>query len=67
VVIEAMKEDRRPAFVLEDVADAEFFRVKTPQTAGTPVFALHNVSDLSVHMVAGVKDVQLAKVDQKTL
>ena len=67
VTIQAMKEDRRPAFVLDDVQDAEFFRVKTPRAPDAPVFALHNVSDLSVRAVAGVKDTQLAKVDQATL
>jgi hypothetical protein len=67
VLIKAAKEDRRPAFVLDDVEDADFFRIKTPQVADTPIFALHNVTDLSVHMCNGVKDTQLQKVDQKTL
>ena len=67
VQIMAEKEDRRPAFVLDDVQDADFFRIKTPQVADTPVFSLHNVADLSVHMCTGVKDTQLQKVEQKTL
>jgi polygalacturonase len=67
VQIMAEKEDRRPAFVLDDVQDADFFRIKTPQAADTPVFALHNVAGLSVHMCTGVKDTQLQKVEQKTL
>ncbi len=67
VQIKAEKEDRRPAFVLDDVQDADFFRIKTPQVPDTPVFALHNVDGLSVHMCTGVKDTQLQKVEQKTL
>jgi len=57
----------RPAFVLDDVHDADFFRIKVPQVAGVPAFALRNVSDLSVHMCAGVPDTQLAAVESKTL
>jgi polygalacturonase len=61
------KEDLRPAFVLDDVAGAEFFRIKTPKVADTPVFALHNVSDFSVNMCKGVADAHLDRVDGKTL
>jgi polygalacturonase len=67
IEIKTEQEDLRPAFVLDDVAGADFFRIKTPRTAGVPVFALHNVSDFDVQKCAGVADVQLAKVDQKTL
>ncbi|MCU1233731.1 MAG: hypothetical protein JWP63_1698 [Candidatus Solibacter sp.] len=67
IVIQSIKEDHRPAFVLEDVQDADFFRIRTPHTSDAPVFALHNVADLSIHMCSGVKDTQLSKVDQKTL
>lgn len=67
IVIKAAREDDRPAFVLDDVEGADFFRIKTPQTAGAPVFALHNVDDLSVHMCSGVKDTELQKAEQRTL
>jgi polygalacturonase len=67
VEIQAAQEDRRPAFVLDDVQDADFFRVKTPRVAETPVFALHNVADLSVHMCSGVKDTQYQKATPATL
>jgi hypothetical protein len=67
ISIQAAREDFRPAFVLQDVEDADFFRIKTPRAADTPVFALHNVNGLSVHMCSGVKDTELQKVEQKTL
>jgi len=67
IEILAMKEDRRPAFVLDDVEDVDFFRIKTPRVPDTPVFALHDVSGLSVHMCAGVRDTEVSKVEQKTL
>ena len=61
------KEDLRPTFVLDDVADADFFRVKTPKVVDIPVFVLRNVTDFSVHMCKGVQDAQLDRVDSKTL
>jgi hypothetical protein len=67
IEIRADKDDLRPVFVLDGVADADFFRIKAPQAAGVPVFALHDVSDFSVHMCSGVADQQLKSVDKKTL
>jgi polygalacturonase len=67
IEIRTEKEDLRPAFVLDDVEDADFFRIKVPRVAGVPTFALHGVSDLSVHMCAGVPDTQLTSVESKAL
>jgi polygalacturonase len=67
IEIRAEKDDLRPAFVLEDVDGADFFRIKTPQTAGVPEFALHKVKDFAVHMCDGVPDTQLKTVDTQTL
>jgi polygalacturonase len=67
IEIRAEKEDLRPAFVLEDVDGADFFRIKTSQTAGVPEFALHKVSNLAVHMCDGVPDTQLKAVDNQIL
>ena len=67
IEIRTEKDDRRPAFVLSDVQDVEFFRIKVPHVEGVPLFALHNVADFDVHMCNGVPDTKLAKVDQKTL
>ena len=67
IEIRAEKDDLRPAFVLEDVNGADFFRIKTPQTAGVPEFALHKVSDFAVHMCDGVPDTQLKAVENETL
>jgi hypothetical protein len=67
IEIRPEKEDQRPAFILDSVADADFFRIKAPQAAGVPTFSLHDVSDFSVHMCSGVADTQLKTVDKKTL
>jgi polygalacturonase len=67
IEIRAGKDDLRPAFVLEDVEGADFFRIKVPQTAGVPAFALHKVSGFAVHMCDGVPDTQLKAVENETL
>ena len=35
IEIQAAKADLRPTFVLDDVSDADFFRIKAPHAAGT--------------------------------
>jgi hypothetical protein len=44
-----MKEDRRPAFVLESVKSADFQHVKAQKAEGVPSFVLLNVEDFTVH------------------
>ncbi len=67
VEIATLKEDARPAFVLEDVQSADFFRVRTPRVANVPTFALTNVTDFTVARSKHVADTQLDHADQKKL
>lgn len=67
IEIQAEKPDYRPAFVLDEVEGADFFRIATPHADDAPVFALHDVTDFSAHMCSGVKDTELKKVESKTL
>ena len=67
IEIRTEQEDLRPAFVLDNVEDADFFRIKVPHVAGAPMFALHNVSDFSAHMCGDVPDTLLKRVENKTL
>jgi len=67
IEIRTEKDDLRPAFVLDSVEDADFFRIKVPHAAGVPVFALRNVADFVVHMCSNVPDTQLKNVETKTL
>jgi polygalacturonase len=57
------KEDARPAFVLEDVVNADFFRIKLPETTN-PSFALKNVEHFSVSKSMPVPDTELKKSDR---
>jgi len=51
--------DARPAFVLDDVEDAEFYRIRTPRAVGAPVFALRNVAEFAVRMSKGVPETEI--------
>jgi polygalacturonase len=61
------KDDLRPAFFLDHVEGADFFRIKTPRVEGAPAFSLHGVSDFSTHTCRNVPDTQLEKVDDREL
>jgi hypothetical protein len=66
VELRTAQADLRPAFVLEDVADAEFFRVRAPRVEGVPTFAFRDAKEVSVRLCKGVPDTQLkAAKDQK--
>ena len=58
IQLHLLSDDARPPIALDDVAGAEFFRVKAQRGAGTPVFAVKNSSDLTVRMVDGAEDKQ---------
>jgi len=64
VEISSLKEDLRPAFVLQDVQGADFFRVRTPHVTNVPTFALNNVDDFSVYQCKHVPDTRLEHADQ---
>ena len=65
--IRTEKEDQRPAFVLDDVQGADFFRIKVPHADGAPAFMLKKVNNFTVHMCSGVPDEELASADNKIL
>ena len=67
IEIRTDKEDQRPAFFLDQVEDADFFRIQIPHVAGVPVFALHKVSDFSVHFCNAVPDTHVAQAEDQTL
>lgn len=59
--------DERAAFILDDVQGADFFRVKAPTGASGRVFSLNNVTDFRTLAARGIKDVEIDRVDKKTL
>ena len=54
-------------FYLDNVKGGEFFRIKTPKAANSPIFELKNVEDFSIAMSRNVKDTHIEKVEQRTI
>jgi polygalacturonase len=67
VKILAQQPDARPAFVLDEVVGADFFRIKTPQQPNVPTFALKTVKDFKVGQTNSIPDTRLDQVESKTL
>jgi polygalacturonase len=67
IEIVCAKEDLRPAFVLQDVQDADFFRVRTPRVKDIPTFVLNNVDGFSVYRSRRVPDTQFDHAEQEKL
>ncbi len=65
VTVSYMKEEERPAFVLNDVDGADFVSVTSQKSKNSSRFHLQNVSNFRVAQSKGVADVQLDRVDQK--
>ena len=67
VEIGFMKDDTRPAIVLDDVAGAEFDHVKTQRTGTTPFFVLRKVTDFTTRACDGLADGKRATAENETL
>jgi hypothetical protein len=65
VEVSYLKEDLRPAFVLEDVKGAEFNLVKAQHASGVPIFSLKDVTDFSLFHTASLPDTKLEQVKEK--
>lgn len=60
-----MKEDRRPAFVVEDVKGLRLLNVKAPAAEGVKRFVLMNVEGFSVAASEGIADTRVEKAEKK--
>ncbi len=67
VKIECSNTDARPVFVLEDVEDATFGRMKVPVNAGVPTFVLNRVKEFSVFRSKPVPDAEVAAAEKKEI
>ena len=59
--------DARPAFYLDDVDGADFFRLKLPQRAQSSQFRLKNVSDFRLFGCHHYPDATEPHADDKTI
>jgi polygalacturonase len=55
--------DARPAFVLDTVTDADFFRIKLPSDSHQPAFRLRKVSNFRIFGSPKIKDWQIASTE----
>src|ERR1017187_8517625 len=62
-----MREDRRPAFVFEDVKGIDLHHVKAQKASGVPAFVLMNVERLSIDRCPPTPDTQIDKVTRKEM
>ena len=64
VEVSFVKEESRPAVVLNDVAGADFVHVKARRAPEVPFFVLTNVTDFAVHNCPGVPDTHRDSVEK---
>lgn len=67
VKIEPASADARPVFVLEDVQDATFGRMKVPFSGAVPAFVLNHVKEFSVFRSKPVPDTEIAAAEKKEI
>lgn len=67
VEVSFMKDDARPAFVLDHVGDADFQHVRARKTTGSPLFRLTEVSNFTLFNSQQLPDTKLAQVAEKQL
>jgi polygalacturonase len=61
-----LRGDARPPFVLSDVSDADFFRLKAQRAAGAPAFVLKDVSGFSLQQSWPLPDARVDHVERKS-
>lgn len=66
IEIKPLQEDRRPAFILDDVNGADFTHVKIPRNAAAS-FVLKNVTDFSLSQSGRMADTYMEHVTEKTI
>jgi polygalacturonase len=65
VEVSYIKDDARPAFVMNDVKGADLFRLRAQHGADVPTFVLKDIEGFSVQQSWPVADTRLEKVDRK--
>jgi polygalacturonase len=61
------QEDLRPAFVLQNVTGADFFRIRAQHAREVPIFALKNVAGFSLAQSRPLADVLIENIEEKML
>jgi hypothetical protein len=67
VALSFVRDDTRPAIVLDDVAGAELDHVQARRAGGAPSVVLRKVSDFSIVNSPGVPDRRIQSAEQESL
>ena len=67
VTISFLNNDYRAPFILDEVTNASFQNIEAQKIQGIPAFILDNVTDFTIKNSAGVKDIQIKKVNHQSL
>src|SRR5882672_3059439 len=67
VDVSYLTDDARPAFVLNDVTGADFFRLRAQHGANVPTFVLNDIEDFSLQNSRPLVDIVIDKVKQRRL
>lgn len=59
--------DLRPALLLDDVAEAQFFRVRAQRQPGVAEMAMRDVRQIGIQMCAGIPDAEIASAAAREL
>ena len=65
VSVSYLKDDARPAFVMNDVKGADFYRLRAQHGADLPTFSLKEIENFSVQQSWPLPDTRLERVDVK--
>ena len=64
VTVSFEKDDARPAFLLDDVKDVEFFRTNAQLSTGVKMFVLRNVTNFSVWGSKNVENTKIKRLEK---
>jgi polygalacturonase len=67
VEVSYMKEDLRPAFVLDNVDGADFQHIRAQKPDGAPIFSLIQVKNFNVFNCAQLPNTKIAEAEKKQL
>ena len=65
VEVSALKDEGRPAFVMDDVKGVEMNHVKAQHDGDSPMFMLRNVTDFSTFHCPQFQDLKKEKVEEE--
>jgi len=67
IEVNFLQADQRSVFMLDDVKDASFYRIKAPKPVDASTFDIRNSRNVNVQLSQGIKDTQINNTAKKLL